>query len=90
MATLAGSYVEEQWTHDWQYGVESFWGDADYDDEHGAVVTIVADSPEQAEQRALTYAIANFDGPRPIRAEAEPERVDLVSYRVRLVWPRER
>ena len=90
MATLAGSYTEEQWTHDWQYGVESFWGDADYDDEHGAFVTIVADSPQQAEQRALTYAIANFDGPRPIKAEADPGLVEPGKCRVKLTWPRER
>jgi hypothetical protein len=49
------------WSHDWAYEVKSLFGDPDEDEPSGAVVSIKADSDEQAEQRVIDYATQNFD-----------------------------
>lgn len=88
MSTRAYSYPDEPWTHDWGYEVVGFFGDADRDPAHGVLVTITAGSPLQAEQRALTYLIANFHDPVDGRLEssADLEPISENRYCTRITW----
>lgn len=86
MTTRPFSYAPEPWTHDWDCRTVGNFGDVGYGNLYGIDVTILADSAEQAEQRALTYIDANYDDPTPLHAEANPTPVAPGRYKVRVTW----
>jgi hypothetical protein len=90
MPTHASPLSTEPWSHDWGFNVLSRFGDPDEGPTYGVVVSIKATSDTEAERRALTYLINNFDDDDRHRVVATSEGALNPSdgtYRVRLDYP---
>lgn len=88
MATGTGDLLAT-FDHDWDYTPENY--DGQEDPKPSILVSILASSPKEAEQRALTYVRSNFgDGSAFYLAEFEGTTAELDRrYFVNLYFTRE-
>lgn len=87
MPTHAAPLSGQPWSHDWDFEPISHFGDSDGGSTYGITVSIKATSDDEAERRALTYLIHNFDDEGRHRTIATSEGQHDPSkgtYRVRI------
>jgi hypothetical protein len=89
MSTSFSPLADSEWSPDWDCRIVGIYGDPDEDEDSGTVLTVRAESAEQAETRVITFLLNNysddFTGARAVNEDSVGD-----TYRVRTVMGKRR